>query len=53
MQTQQFQKSTSTARKAGGQIAWIDSFLVTRSIAAKVFSVCCVILRGMYFLLQD
>lgn len=37
MQTQQFQKSTSTARKAGGQIAGIDSFLATRSMAARVF----------------
>lgn len=37
MQTQRFQESTSTARKAGRQIAWIDSFLVTRSIAAQVF----------------
>lgn len=37
MQTQQFQKSTSTARKAGGQIAGIDSFLAARSMAAQVF----------------
>lgn len=37
MQTQHFQKSTSTARKAGGQIAGIDSFLATRSMAAQVF----------------
>lgn len=37
LQTQQFQKSTSTARKAGGQIAGIDSFLATRSMAARVF----------------
>lgn len=39
MQTPQFWKSTSTARKAGGQIAWIDSFLVRRSIAAQVLFV--------------
>lgn len=37
MQTQHFQKSTSTAGKAGGQIAGIDSFLATRSMAAQVF----------------
>lgn len=49
MQTQQFQKSTSTARKAGGQIAWIDSFLVTRSIAAQVFCLLCGFKRDVFF----
>lgn len=52
MQTQQFQKTTSTARKAGRQIAWIDSFLVRRSMAAHGFC----LLYGFkkdVFLLQD
>lgn len=52
MQTQQFQKSTNTARKAGGQIAWIDSFAVRRSIAAQVFCLLGGFKRDV-FLLQD
>lgn len=42
MQTQHFEKSTSAARKAGGQIAGLGSFLATRSMAAQVFC----LLRG-------
>lgn len=41
MQTPHFEKSTSTARKAGGQIAGTDSFLATRSMAAQVFCLLC------------
>lgn len=50
MQTQHFEKSTSAARKAGGQIAGLGSFLATRSMAAQVFCLLRVFKKDVFLL---